>query len=216
MNKHYYIAVNGQQTGPFTFEELKDKNIQRATLIWTEGMDNWTKAEDVAFVKDILWKSPPPIPQEEIKQQIPPSIPVTSQDGHDNHFGYELASSTQRFLASLVESIILCIPLFVIFGTDFGDFFSIKSLLTQIFFGVVSGALFYQSWSGNLGHKIFGLKVISSIDGKDQNNAVAGIKREVLKNVLFLIIVPVMWLLWDDNKQNLYDKVVNTIVVKRK
>ena len=61
-----------------------------------------------------------------------------------------------------------------------------------------------------------GLKVISSIDGSDQNKALIGALREGLKNIFSLILIPVIWLLWDKDKQNLYDKVVKTYVVKKK
>jgi uncharacterized RDD family membrane protein YckC len=71
-------------------------------------------------------------------------------------------------------------------------------------------------WGGNLGHKIMGLIVISSETGEIQNNVKTGALREALKSVFSVIIIPVLWLLWDDNKQNLYDKVINTYVVKKK
>lgn len=72
----FYIAVNEQKTGPFSYEELKTKGLHRDTLIWTEGMDNWTKAEHVALVKDIIVSTPPPIPMEEKKQgqRIEPKV----------------------------------------------------------------------------------------------------------------------------------------------
>jgi uncharacterized RDD family membrane protein YckC len=79
----------------------------------------------------------------------------------------------------------------------------------------VLGAIFYSSWSGNLGHKLLGMKVISSVDGSDQKKPAIGALREVLKNILGLFLIPSIWLLWDSNKQNLYDKIVKTIVVKK-
>jgi uncharacterized RDD family membrane protein YckC len=71
-------------------------------------------------------------------------------------------------------------------------------------------------WGGNLGHKIMGLKVISAENGEIQSNAKTGAIREALKSVFSLVFIPVVWLLWDDNRQNLYDKVVKTYVVKKK
>jgi hypothetical protein len=79
MNK-FYIAVNGQKTGPFSYDELKTKGIHRDTLIWTEGIDNWTKAEHVALVKDIIVSTPPPIPKEEKKQEQRTEPKVTFAD----------------------------------------------------------------------------------------------------------------------------------------
>jgi uncharacterized RDD family membrane protein YckC len=61
-----------------------------------------------------------------------------------------------------------------------------------------------------------GLTVISVENGEIQNNAKTGAIREVLKCVFSLVIIPDVWLLWDDNRQNLYDKVAKTYVVKKK
>ena len=65
----FYIALNGEKTGPFSYDELKMKGINKDTLIWTEGIDNWTKAEHIALVKDILIATPPPIPRDEKPRQ---------------------------------------------------------------------------------------------------------------------------------------------------
>ena len=59
------------------------------------------------------------------------------------------------------------------------------------------------------------LKVISSVDGSDQNNFILGFRREILKDIFTWFIIPVMWLLWDKDRQNLYDKVTKTYVVKK-
>ena len=40
----YFIIINNQQTGPYTLEELFDRHITSDTLVWTEGMTNWTPA----------------------------------------------------------------------------------------------------------------------------------------------------------------------------
>lgn len=45
MKQYYYI--DGEQHGPISLEELKKKNIGRDTLIWYEGMGDWTKASEV-------------------------------------------------------------------------------------------------------------------------------------------------------------------------
>ena len=80
----------------------------------------------------------------------------------------------------------------------------------------VLGAIFYSLWGGNLGHKIMGLIVISSVDGKIKKDATAGAIREGIKAIFSYFLIPSIWLLWDDDNQNLYDKIVKTYVVKNK
>lgn len=219
MNQQFFIAVNGTQTGPFTYEEIKTKGIHRYTLIWTEGLDNWTKAEQVEALKDLIRTMPPPVPNEEKKQQMPPPItPHSWRMNENNYFGYELARRRERFFAFFIQGIIIFSPisLFIFLSMDGSNsFFFVRYIIAIVLYAII-GAIFYPLWSGNLGHKIMGLKVISSENGSDQFNAGTGVKREVLKGVFSIVLIPIIWLLWDENRQNLYDKVSNTIVVKKK
>lgn len=225
MNKLYYLAVNGNRTGPFTINELKDKKIERSTLVWSEGMENWTKAELLPELKGFLRTEPPPIPDfgpfsgSGEKTQPNP----TQQDEIKLHFGYQLASRSERFFASLVQTIVVLIPYFYFNG--FEDFFkeekiTFKEILGDAYYGALSGAIlgaiFYPFWQGNLGHRIFGLKVISAKSGKDVNTPWQGAWRESAKGFLSAFVLPAIWLLWDSKNQNLYDKVVETYVVRKK
>lgn len=221
MSGQFYIAVNGQQTGPFTIEDLKAKNIQRDTLVWTEGLDNWTKAEHIPMLKEVLRATPPPLPNNEAKttsQQVPPPPTPTPPISNDKYFGYELARRRERLFATIIEVIIIAVPILLLFGDDVSnsDPYSLGSIVGGAILSAILGAIFYPMWGGNLGHKIMGLKVISAENGEIQSNAKTGAIREALKSVFSLVFIPVVWLLWDDNRQNLYDKVVKTYVVKKK
>lgn len=221
MSGQFYIAVNGQQTGPFTIEDLKAKNIQRDTLVWTEGLDNWTKAEHIPMLKEVLRATPPPLPNNEAKttsHQVPPPPTPTPPISNDKYFGYELARRRERLFATIIEAIIIAVPILLLFGDDVSDSdpYSFGSIVGGAILSAILGAIFYPMWGGNLGHKIMGLKVISAENGEIQSNAKTGAIREALKSVFSLVFIPVVWLLWDDNRQNLYDKVVKTYVVKKK
>jgi uncharacterized RDD family membrane protein YckC len=226
MSQQFYIAVNGQQTGPFTIDDLKAKNIQRDTLVWTEGLDNWTKAEHISLLKHVLRATPPPLPNTEAKttsQQVPPPPTPTPPISNDKYFGYDLARRRERLFATIIEAIIIAVPILLLFGLLLFDDeisdsepYSFGSIVVGGIFSAILGAIFYPMWGGNFGHKIMGLKVISAENGEIQSNAKTGAIREALKSVFSLVFIPVVWLLWDDNRQNLYDKVVKTYVVKKK
>lgn len=162
MSQNFYIVENSKQLGPYSYEDLKSKGILRETLVWTEGLDNWTKAEHISLIKDILRSTPPPIPIppiiiDKIKQQLPPiPNPVI-----EKYFGYELASRKERLFATVIETIILLIPILFIFGiNDSENFFDVSTIFWYAIFSALLGAIFYSNWSGNLGHKILNLKVI--------------------------------------------------------
>ena len=62
----FFIAVNGQQQGPFDVNTLaskvKDGSFTRATLVWRQGMPNWIAAEQVAELSGAFASMPPPLP----------------------------------------------------------------------------------------------------------------------------------------------------------
>jgi tetratricopeptide (TPR) repeat protein len=67
--KHYYYAVDEQQLGPFTFEELEEKKLKKSTLVWTEGMQDWAPAHEVAELRSIIFSEPPPLPPKPLKDE---------------------------------------------------------------------------------------------------------------------------------------------------
>lgn len=78
----YYYVENGVQFGPFSIEELKLKPLKESTLIWHDGLEDWTEAKKVEELKSyFVNKTPPRIPK--AKQTTPPS-PNFSQSSHAN------------------------------------------------------------------------------------------------------------------------------------
>ncbi|MCW8980070.1 MAG: SPFH domain-containing protein [Altibacter sp.] len=63
----YYYASNGQQAGPVSFEQLKalfaNRTVNKDTLVWKQGMQNWTALSEVEELKAFLGgNTPPPLP----------------------------------------------------------------------------------------------------------------------------------------------------------
>lgn len=62
----FYIALNGQQAGPFKTAELlqliSTNQITKETLVWKAGMAAWEKAENMAEFTMLFNQTPPPIP----------------------------------------------------------------------------------------------------------------------------------------------------------
>tara|TARA_R110002051_G_scaffold95735_1_gene165752 strand:+ start:87 stop:1211 length:1125 start_codon:yes stop_codon:yes gene_type:complete len=63
----YYYAVNGAQMGPVPFEKLKElfanRTINKDSLVWKQGMANWSALQDVEELKAFLGgNTPPPLP----------------------------------------------------------------------------------------------------------------------------------------------------------
>lgn len=63
----YHYAVNGQQMGPVSYERLKElfasRTINKDSLIWKQGMENWTALKEVQELRSFLGgNTPPPLP----------------------------------------------------------------------------------------------------------------------------------------------------------
>ena len=65
--QQYYVAVGGHQTGPFTIAEMVKKiqvgDVTRESLVWRQGIGDWTAADNVRELKERLYAIPPPLPR---------------------------------------------------------------------------------------------------------------------------------------------------------
>ncbi len=139
--------------------------------------------------------------------------------------GYKLASKGKRLIATLTEGIIfgiIILGIYLIIGktasefwTDWGSDFEFLDIVYSLVTGIIIGAIFYPIFTGNLGHRIFNIKVISEETGEDYKAPEKGAIREGLKHVLGFLLIPSIWILWDEKNQNLYDKITKTLVVEK-
>ena len=67
MKKYFYIK-DESKIGPFNIEDLKLEGIKRDTLIWFQGIKNWTKASEVTELCELFIHLPPPIPNVQTKK----------------------------------------------------------------------------------------------------------------------------------------------------
>ena len=63
----YFIAISGQQTGPFDVQTLKQQmalgRVTRETLVWAQGMPQWTAAGSIPDLAALFAAVPPPLPK---------------------------------------------------------------------------------------------------------------------------------------------------------
>jgi membrane protease subunit (stomatin/prohibitin family) len=62
----FFVAINGQQAGPFDLHALEAKvregAVTRNSLVWKQGMASWTAAGSVPELAGIFTAVPPPLP----------------------------------------------------------------------------------------------------------------------------------------------------------
>lgn len=62
----FHVVINGQQAGPYDMTALQQmvsqQQITRETLVWKQGMGNWTAAGQVPELNNLFGSVPPPLP----------------------------------------------------------------------------------------------------------------------------------------------------------
>ena len=77
MNGHSYFYTDGNTSfGPFSLEDLKKQHITRDTLIWYQGLGDWTRADALGELAELFELLPPviiaePEKKEDNSQKVP-------------------------------------------------------------------------------------------------------------------------------------------------
>lgn len=69
--KPYFLHDGTVQSGPFSLEELEQKEISKDTLVWKTGMPDWKCANDIEELKGLFETAAPPVFTE--KRDLPES-----------------------------------------------------------------------------------------------------------------------------------------------
>ena len=54
MTRYFYIDYEGKQKGPLTLDELRDEQIRKENLVWTQGMPEWKRASELENLKPLF------------------------------------------------------------------------------------------------------------------------------------------------------------------
>lgn len=103
--KTFYYSENDESLGPFTIEELKTKRIKKSTLVWTDGLPDWIKAENAEDLNGILVSEPPPLPKREpiiSSPNISVSKPTILEQESINKFDLTYTKETEATIAGVV------------------------------------------------------------------------------------------------------------------
>lgn len=126
-----------------------------------------------------------------------------------------------RLVAFVIQLLLSIIPIFLIgylLGFNFEDFIGNVPLfaLGLIIIGLCSsfiGMFLYPAYQGNIGHKIFRLKVINADTSELIQTPSHGAIRGFLKVCLVPLVFPVLFIFFNKSRQTLWDKISNSRVV---
>ena len=104
MKEYFYLEGNDQK-GPFTLEEIKSKGLSNETLVWFDGIDNWTSLINVPELNTILKKSPPPPPidNQSIKNKLAEGITSQPKEHANNDLPTNIFKPSRKELTWLIS-----------------------------------------------------------------------------------------------------------------
>ncbi|MBL7762278.1 MAG: DUF4339 domain-containing protein [Chitinophagaceae bacterium] len=109
----YFYNNSGTSSGPFTKDQLKGK-IANDTLVWHEGLTDWTIAAQIDDLKDILNVIPPPLPTQEKIIKIEASIKKEKLEYINENAQSKIASEIKTlFYVAIIATIIGIIGYFI-------------------------------------------------------------------------------------------------------
>lgn len=130
------------------------------------------------------------------------------------YFGYKIATIEQRMWAGLINNILILAIVFI-FSKILKLDYKLWEDILKIIVAIILASIVYKFYPGNLGHKLTGLKIISSENGEDFKNSWSGMGREFFKTLFFYIVILVILFSNNQKNQMIHDKLFNTLVVER-
>jgi uncharacterized RDD family membrane protein YckC len=227
----WYYAVNGQQTGPISFESLaaliRSGQVGPNDLVWTDGMTQWLAAGSVDQLKGLFPAAAP-------AGMAPPLSPTPM-----GYYGPQMeapvvyAGFWLRFVAWILDALVTGVAGCFIGGCIGGAIgaagglrhgpggpgLPIGAQLPIQLMNLVVGWLYFAlmesgPWQATLGKKALGL-VVTDLEGRRISFARAtGRHFGKLLSALILLIGYIMAGL-TERKQALHDMMASTLVVRR-
>jgi uncharacterized RDD family membrane protein YckC len=206
MEKEYYLLDGDERTGPFTYRELVQKGMDVHTQLSTPLNEKWQYASE-----------------------MPEFIEYFKSEGIHFPTGDNLANFGIKAGAFIIDFMLLSIPLNILFVKmgwlhlpQSGELFDMppqsEMLKLQLWFSslflIYNTALEISPLKGSLGKKICRLIVVD-IDGQKLSFIQALMRNlGVVLSVTLFSGLPFLTMLFNEHRQNWYDSLAKTYVVK--
>ena len=122
----FHLIVNGKQEGPFTVEELSQKNLTPESEVWAPGMADWMQAGDVPELTAVLQRAEFEAAQEAARaaenqpvtgQPYDPVIPPTPVPPQTPRYGAVPPAAAPKKKSGCIPWLIAGVILAILFAT---------------------------------------------------------------------------------------------------
>jgi uncharacterized RDD family membrane protein YckC len=211
-----YIAKSGQQTGPFSVEQLQPMldsgMITLNDSAWHDGLSTWQPLHQIISISPPISSPPPPF-------SISKSLPVVSQ----NTSGASPASFGIRLGAHIIDLIVTQIGGFIVGfmigitlgGTTDSDTIQAIAMIAGIAISWLYYALMESSSSqATLGKMACGL-FVTNLEGKRIGFGQASGRYFGMIVSALTIFIGFLMCAWTEKKQCLHDMMAGCLVLKK-
>ncbi len=113
--KKYFLHTGKTQSGPFTLDELKQQGLRGTTMVWFDGIENWTEAQKIDELKSFVVATPPPFETTNpLNQTFDKAKKVLDKD-YVNEIEKKIPNSTGKKIFKLSLIVLALIGLFFVF-----------------------------------------------------------------------------------------------------
>ncbi|MGY3213411.1 RDD family protein [Mucilaginibacter sp. HD30] len=206
MEKEYYLQDGDERTGPFTYRELVQKGMDVHTQLSTPLNDKW-----------------------QLASEMPEFIEYFKSRGIHFPTGDNLANFGIKAGAFVIDFLLISIPLDILFvkmgwitipknAAMFEMPPQAEMLQLQLYFSVVfliyNTVLELSDFKGSVGKKICSLVVVNINGEKLSFIQALGRNLGALLSLIVLSGLPFLTMLFNEHRQNWYDSLAKTYIVK--
>lgn len=116
--KKYHYSDGQSQFGPLSLDELKALPIQRDTFVWFEGLENWTKADEIEELREFFKSTPPPFTRSE---SIPPPLNQNPVNETQQNSKLKKSSFFAKPIVIVAMSLVAIVVVLVVIKTSTGS-----------------------------------------------------------------------------------------------
>lgn len=113
----FIIDHNGQQAGPFSFDQLVQKGISPETLVWKQGMADWTpawKVEDLRAVLEAIRANQQQAQQQDYQKAQQEAYQQGFQQGAAMHSNFQQQPKKNKKKSHFAMKIVIGLIIFIL------------------------------------------------------------------------------------------------------
>ena len=150
------------------------------------------------------------------ERAIPKAPPITSLPAA-NPIDATLAGYWLRVVGYLIDGVIVGVIALALYLVAWGISSTIVSLVATVA-GFLYAGLLIGGWNGQtVGMKAMGIRCVNSADASTVTYATAFLRaliHALFQIIPIVVLIDLLWPIWDARNQTLHDKVASTIVIK--